>query len=478
MLIHALGQTSQVPLGHIESLFGANDLNETLLGHRNLAASPFAPVAELSEGRTVTLKSHLLGCSIGVTATNERPCVEVAESFLAALESLLATAPVTQLVAREPILDVEIRIADSVATLIEHALEEQNGRPTLAIRSAPFDPHSLTAEQQNQIKNEIISIVMKALGRVFLGDSETVLPRLETEDAIGRAINFTGSFVRVANVLGNKPKDQISHWIDRGRREYALARWRKWDADSLLKSQPADGRQRIEFGSSDSPAELLDQSNPNHRAIRTVSVIREGLWHDAAWVGTGFLTGRDYEMVPVMAPIFKNRAPAEKIFELWREEFGESDENEGLRISIVRGISIKEPHAYRVLVAPGQKSEAILRAGGFDIFVGRTNAMRARDPENLNRFIRSYDKFKTFLFVPATSDDSLGSIELIRGVYLRKKQVFIRAAWEVGQNDLDSPAIHEDDDPIIPEGRSDAPVLSLLKWKRDQKDCSKYSVSG
>jgi hypothetical protein len=433
------------------------------------------PVAELSEGKTVALQSHVLGCSIGVTCRNERPCVEVAESFLAALESLLATAPVMQIVAREPVLDVEVRLTESGGTLIEHALQEENGRPTLAITSTRFDPHSLTMEQQSQLKNEIVTMVMKIVDRVFIGNSE-FLSRLETEDAISRAINFTGSFVRVGNVLGNKPKDQISFWIDGGRREYQLARWQKWDAGSPLKNGGADGQREIKFGTSDPPADLVDQSTTNHRTIRTVSVIREGLWNEAKWVGTGFLTDWDYDMVPVIAPIFKNPAPAVKIFKFWREEFGDCDESEGLRISIVRGISVKEPHAYRVFVGPGPKSEVMPQPGGFGIFVGRINAMRARDPENLNRFIHGYDKHKSFLLVPATSDDAFSSIKLARGVHLRKTKLHIRAAWEVGKNDLDSPAIHEDDDPIIPPGQSDAPVLSLLKQKREWRDRHKHTT--
>jgi hypothetical protein len=45
-------------------------------------------------------------------------------------------------------------------------------------------------------------------------------------------------------------------------------------------------------------------------------------------------------------------------------------------------------------------------------------------------------------------------------------RVHVRNAWEIGPNDLDTPAIHEDDDPVVPENVKDAPIFSLLRSKR------------
>jgi hypothetical protein len=44
--------------------------------------------------------------------------------------------------------------------------------------------------------------------------------------------------------------------------------------------------------------------------------------------------------------------------------------------------------------------------------------------------------------------------------------VHVRNAWEIGPHDIDSAAIHEDDDPIIPESVKDAPVLKLIHNRR------------
>ena len=47
------------------------------------------------------------------------------------------------------------------------------------------------------------------------------------------------------------------------------------------------------------------------------------------------------------------------------------------------------------------------------------------------------------------------------------RKITFREAWTVGENDLDSPAIQPDDNPIIPEAhKTDAPILKLLERKR------------
>ena len=54
--------------------------------------------------------------------------------------------------------------------------------------------------------------------------------------------------------------------------------------------------------------------------------------------------------------------------------------------------------------------------------------------------------------------------------YRRMKwlKLYLRDAWAVGKNDLDSVGILPDDDPIIPADKPNAPVLELLEGKRNQ----------
>ncbi len=49
---------------------------------------------------------------------------------------------------------------------------------------------------------------------------------------------------------------------------------------------------------------------------------------------------------------------------------------------------------------------------------------------------------------------------------LAKRQLDIREAWQIGENDPDLVALSEDDDPIVPEGVTNPPVNKALMRKR------------
>jgi hypothetical protein len=51
---------------------------------------------------------------------------------------------------------------------------------------------------------------------------------------------------------------------------------------------------------------------------------------------------------------------------------------------------------------------------------------------------------------------------------LLKQQLVVREAWEIGPHDIDAVAIHEDDDPIVPDRQKDAPILWTLKRRRSR----------
>ena len=51
---------------------------------------------------------------------------------------------------------------------------------------------------------------------------------------------------------------------------------------------------------------------------------------------------------------------------------------------------------------------------------------------------------------------------------LKEKIKFIYA-WQIGEHDYNQVAIYDTDDPIIPEGMTDVPVLSLIRAKKEKK---------
>ena len=85
---------------------------------------------------------------------------------------------------------------------------------------------------------------------------------------------------------------------------------------------------------------------------------------------------------------------------------------------------------------------------------------------NLSAFLNAFGRLNTFLLAPAFGD---GSPTLEMSVALVKFHLDVRPAWQIGENDPDIVAVHDDDEPIIPAGMDDAPILKALQARKDRK---------
>jgi hypothetical protein len=165
--------------------------------------------------------------------------------------------------------------------------------------------------------------------------------------------------------------------------------------------------------------------------------------------------------------MFENSEAAKQIFAQWRNELGICDEEERLRVAIVRAIDTSNPYAYRVVIGANPNIGFSRPDVRYTIFVTRTHTMEASSNLNLDRFLQSYKAFGCYFLAPAVTRNGLPEPELIRDHDLIKWELQVREAWKIGRHDVDSAAIIEEDTPIIPAGQKNPPVLELLSWKRE-----------
>jgi hypothetical protein len=76
---------------------------------------------------------------------------------------------------------------------------------------------------------------------------------------------------------------------------------------------------------------------------------------------------------------------------------------------------------------------------------------------------REDDRAKRFVLTPVVFTDASEQPEFESERYLLKTHLHVRWAWEIGEGDLDSVAIHPDDDPIVPSDVEAPPVVRLLE---------------
>ena len=470
----ALGHTDEIPDKAFSKENRESEIYKIFKALRNQPASRDLPAGPLLyEEQKVVLHSSVLGCQITAESQNSSPCIELTESILAALESLLATGIQDHLIAREPVFTIQVRASDFASMPFDFILKDVEGRPHLEIGCAVFNPHKMSLETQNQIKKRLGDLIIQVLGRICLiGDDieKTVVKLFGDERALERAVNYTNSFIVIGNVLGDSPKTTLDSWSRLKAQDYPLKRTEEWDfqeRQTKASSQEMKKRAPLAANEGEIPSSLVGMSDVRHTDIHVISLIRESLWDAADWRGTGFFHSSDGEP-PVLALMFKNGVAGREIFTSWHKELGKIDNEEKLRLTIVRQIEKRNPYAYRVMITANPNFGTTPPKGKFK-YIGMMSRLSTMEPAsdlNISRFIAAYKAFGVYYLAAATlkSDDS--EPELDMQSLILKKELNIREAWEIGRQDMDMVAIRSEDDPIIPHGKENAPVLELLEWKK------------
>jgi len=468
-LMYALGHEDEVPPELLEEQTSSEAKRDLFRKWRDQPAAQDLPTKPLLyTTRTIILSSNVLGCQITVNCWNKPPCVELGESTLAAIESILATGVLERMVAREPTLTINLRPSDFSATPFTFEARDQDGRPHIEIRCRSFEPHTLSMDEQHRLKERLFELVAHVIARTFaMNDPEPLLTKLFCDElAPQRALDFTTSFVVVGNMLGHEPKTTLAAWTGGNAKAYPLTREQVWDNEDQKPVPKPDSGKRPTLADPglEPPAELADPNSAAHNQMQTISLIRETLWNEAAWFGTAFATSPERGVPPILVLLFQNASPARKIFALWCSELVPHDEANKLRVAIIRGVSKANPHVYRVVLgsdpAAGFSHAGITRT----VMIARIHTMEPSSNENLKRFLDSYDVCKSYFLTCGFLEGQ--QLTMARENQLLKQQLIVREAWEIGPHDIDTVAIHEDDDPIIPDGQKDVPVLRALKRRR------------
>jgi hypothetical protein len=466
----ALGHEGLVPDDLVPDKANGDNLHAFFRRWRDQPAGDDLPDrAALYDGQTVELESAVLGCRILVESDNSSPCVELAESVAAALESFVSTGHAERLMASEPRLTIRVRQAELAEGPFEYAVQDRDGRHHVEIRCQPFSPHDLPRETHQAIKSRLLDLLAETAARVFTFGPGKAIEKLITEElAVDRAVNFTGSFGTVGNVLGGTPKTGLADWTPADAREYPLKRSEAWDeADRRARAErrAAEVKPDPKPGTGPLP-ERFQPERISHKDMQTVSLIREGLWNRADWAGTAFIWEAGSSEPPVLGLVFRDREAARQILTQLCREVGPEDRTDTLRVTIIRRIDRDNPHAYRVVVGSNPMEAHSSSASKIVFVASRTNTMTPSTSTNLEAFLANYAAAGSYYFTYAIPAAGEAHLDLATEPPILKTHLHVREAWEIGLNDPDCVGIRDEDDPIIPPGTAEAPITSLLQWKR------------
>lgn len=373
-----------------------------------------------TEVERIILKTKILGCEIIINLKNQSPCIEIAESILATIESFLSTLSFKSAISKEK--KVEINIDNSITKeLIKYEFDDTKANPIVHIRCSNFNPHKVISANQKKIREIITDILIQIMSRfVVFGEYKKDLTTIiKDERALERALDFTSSFVTLGNVLGHHPKLKVSDYFDEKYTKYELKRVEKIQIN--------------QFGSPKKSKDYVDD-NINHRDITNISIIKDGFWNQAKWLGVAYLVIPN--KVPVLVLLFENIEAGKKIFSNWQNEIcneKNEDTKEKIRISIITNIDEGKPSSYKVGICSNMNLE---EKKGLIVNTIRQHTMTPSNLKNLESFKEVYSRFDNYLFAPGFFEkDGVPSILFEYGIV--KTEINIKKATDIKEDDLD-----------------------------------------
>lgn len=426
------------------------------------------PVSEIinCEERYGHLKSYVMGCEIGVFFPFRSPLVELAETLLSVIEGFLSTGMVDQVFIYDPRLEIEITADDDDEIEISHEVDDASGTLKMNVLCSSFTPDMLNVSGQRIIQEWLHDFVIDVFSRMVRSkDTERTMESMLGEDrALERSVSFGSCFVGLQNIMGNDAVSRIkSLLLDPEYKNYDMLRTLPWDS-SFPKPEPAiNPLTDLKPGKGEPPEDLIDGERLTHNDIKVQDLIKIRLWDRTVWRGTGYALYPNGDIALTL--LYEDRQAAEAIFSDLEDELGSEDREDRLRISIIRNIDRNNPAHYRVCIS----ENFVFDSNKTVQMIARINTMTPSTSENLDRFLSAFEEKQSYILSYAiVKNERIVEKSLEKRRFIRKFDINVLEAWKVGPNDIEVMAIDSDDDPLIPEGVSNAPVIESLKNKLGQ----------
>lgn len=403
---------------------------------------------------SLQLTCSVLGCEFRFELPNELSSIAVAESVMSALEAFFATSLAHRIAPFREYLRFKV-VPTGPETTFATVWHEEAPELWIEIQH-PTPAQFLNDADRQQFSDWLRDLIGETLARsFFIDDARGWLEAIAgEEEGLSRAITLGNVPILESSVFGDEPLHRLSYWIDENAEAYPMLRdqpWHEWH------------RERLEVSSGDG-----EFANVTHAQRQVTSIINLPLWDEAGWSGTGVALF-DASQPPILAFSFRNMDAGSKIFEEWRARVGEVDTDELIRIAVIRGLSRANPSHYAVTVGRSVGSIERQHPHKMLLMLSRINRMEVQSSQNLDMFLDVYDRQGRFALVPMKMRGQPQVTDFRFDLAIMKRELAVRAAWEIGPHDTDLSALRYDDDPIIPEGVTNAPVIEALDRVREMR---------
>lgn len=465
MLLYALGHEELVEKEYELSL--DKEYIDYLVMVRDLdLGSPTPEIFNFSD-RYGNLSTSVMGCEINISFPIRTPLVELAESILSVIEGFFSTNIIDRVIAIEPRLDIEVSADDDDEISISHETNSSGSTLVMEVVCSSFTPDMLNISGQQITQKWLQNFILEVFTYLMrpMNIEETLESMIGEDRAIERSVSFGSCFVGLQNVMGNDAVKDIKNLLNQDSlKSYDIFRSENWDSNFPKAEEPSKAITEFKPGDGDAPEGLINHETLSHRNIKVQQIIKTRLWDRTVWKGIGFAMYPDG--TPEMTLLYKDESAAEAIFSDLKKSLGKEDKANRLRISIIRNIDRKNPAHYRTCI-----SENIAFSNAQTVQLAcRLQTMTPNTKDSIEGFLKAYSRAGKYIVSHAPIKNGRMLEPSIKNrSRIMKFDLNIMEAWKIGRNDLEMMTIQEDDDPLIPDGVSNPPVLEVLKWKKSRK---------
>lgn len=395
---------------------------------------------------TIIFKSIALGCIFEYSFEKDIELMLAAETFAAFFENFLSTSLKLAFPKTEKIIIQLIR--NQQEPLFKFRGDDASSKYTIEI-----DKFSFPQKLGDEVWSEMVNFFSQVLAEnFFINDIQTHLKNLFENEELNQRLTFTFEHRNFTiNALGDSPKLFYSSWIQHAKK-FELKK-PELQVFSFDDEEP---------DTSDFQKGRFDEIR--HDDNKVISIINEKLWDKAKWIGFGpFNIANEFFGVFIA---FEDGNSGQAIFDNWIEKYGKEDKNEIIKVTIIKGVNKKHPYWYKVHICANIKADFFKSEERFISVIARIHQMTPDNPKNLTVIEHMTKQFQKIMLCPAMIEK--GGKEI--APYFKKgiiiKTIEIKNAWEIGINHIESAAIRETDDPIIPLDIIDAPVLEILNKRK------------
>lgn len=390
----------------------------------------------ISTNGQAKLQTTVNNCTLYVTYKNSCQNQIVAEIFLGAIESMLATMEMFEVLTISPEVYIEITETNDKSELKQ------------LVKSNEY----LLCINKNYNDKDLWKCISMFIACFFSRNSmskEDLMKMLQSkqdgEKLMDRVSNLLQVKQSISNVLGNIFKNKIEDWRKEKDKSYTLRR-------TSFEYNPKNYSNKR-------------QQNLSFHSINT----EMDIWEGAGWSGCGFGFDQFEPTPPIFGLAFENLKRGKQIIAEWRAKSEKGEPS--VIIYIIRGIDKGNPISYRVCVAPDVKKDE-LKEGRCFASMCRKHTMTPNTNWNLDTFERLYKQFGGCWFTAFQIDYNKQIImpENFKDTF-KFTTIEFRNAWEIRLDDMAILALEPDDEPFIPEDKKNtAPILEVMDTIRRSKD--------